>query len=246
MQPGSQTTPGGTMCWVTDGRAGTTAGTYDVDGGYTHLISPEMDLSHLSAATVSFDLWYAESASNDQLLVQLSRDGGANWTLLYQRNTPTGGWTRLELPLFAPLTDRMVLRVRAQDQFSSTVEALVDGFEVRAVAADGAVTLLGSGVLGTVLRLGMNGPDPSLVLPLVALGLGPAIAVPGIGGTLLLDVATIATMPLQVLGSSGYAAVELAIPLQPGLVSLPIAFQSLLVAGGGMTFGGNAPLVVLK
>jgi murein tripeptide amidase MpaA len=246
MQPGSQTTPGGTMCWVTDGRAGTTANTYDVDGGYTHLLSPEMDLSHLSAATVSFDLWYAESAANDPLLVQLSRDGGETWTLLYQRSTSTVGWTRLELPLFAPLTEHMVLRVRAQDQFSSTVEALVDGFEVRAVAADGAVTLLGSGVLGTVLRLGMNGPNPSLVLPLAALGRGPAIAVPGIGGTLLLDVTTVATMPLQVLGASGYAAVELAIPVQPGLVGVPIAFQGLLVTTGGITFGGNAPLVILR
>ncbi|HEU4418492.1 MAG TPA: M14 family metallopeptidase, partial [Planctomycetota bacterium] len=165
-QPGSQTTPGGTMCWVTDGRAGTSAGTYDVDNGYTHLLSPEMDLSHLASATVSFDLWYAESLADDPLLVQLSRDGGGSWSLLYQRSTPTGAWTRIELPLLAPLTEHMVLRVRAQDQFASTVEALVDGFEVRAVAADGAVTLLGSGVLGTVLRLGMNGPDPSLVLPL--------------------------------------------------------------------------------
>jgi len=203
-------------------------------------------LSHLSAATVSFDLWYAESAADDPLLVQLSRDGGETWTLLYQRSTSTVGWTRLALPLFAPLTEHMVLRVRAQDQFSSTVEALVDGFEVRAVAADGGVTLLGSGVLGTVLRLGMNGPNPSLVLPLAALGRGPAIAVPGIGGTLLLDVATVATMPLQVLGASGYAAVELAIPVQPGLVGVPIAFQGLLVTTGGITFGGNAPLVILR
>src|SRR5690606_20424938 len=44
-QPGDDHTAAGTMCWVTDGRAGTTLGSYDVDGGATTLISPVYDLS---------------------------------------------------------------------------------------------------------------------------------------------------------------------------------------------------------
>ncbi len=245
MQPGTQTTPGGSLCQVTDGRGGP-VDTYDVDGGYTDLLSPAMDLSHLAAATVAFDLWYAESAGNDPLLVQLSRDGGASWSLLYQRSVSTGTWLHIALPLSAPLTNRMVLRVRAQDLFASTVEALVDGFELRAVALDGAVTVLGSGRLGTSVRVGLNGPTGGLLLPLGALGLGPGLSFSGIGGTLLLDLATATVFPLQVLGSSGYAAIELALPVQPGLVGLPIAFQSLLVANGVIAFGGNAPLVTLQ
>ncbi|MEO6595430.1 MAG: M14 family zinc carboxypeptidase [Planctomycetota bacterium] len=246
MQPGVQTTPGGSRCQVTDGRAGATANTYDVDDGYTDLRSPRLDLSHLEAVSVAFDLWYAESSGDDPLLVQWSRDGGANWSLLYSRSTSTNSWQRVELPLAAPLTQEVVLRVRAQDLFASTVEACIDGFELRAAARDGAMTLLGSGVLGTNLRIGMNGPNGALLLPVTALGLGPGLSAPGIGGTFLLDLATVALMPLQVFGSSGYAAIDLALPVQAGLVGVPIAFQSVLVTTGGIAFGGNAPSVTMQ
>lgn len=246
MQPGTQTTPGGTRCWVTDGRAGTSANTYDVDGGYADVVSPTMDLSHLAAAAVAFDLWYAESAGDDPLLVQLSRDGGSSWTTLLSRSTPTTGWQPVELPLPPPLTAQMVLRVRAQDQFASTVEALVDGFQVRAAIAQGGVTLLGSGALGSSLRLGMNGPNASWVLPLGALALGPGLMAPGIAGTFWLDPATLVAFPLQILGSSGYAAIDVGIPNQPGLIGAQIACQGLLVHAGNLSFGGNTQQVTVQ
>ncbi len=244
-QPGTQTTPGGSLCWVTDGRAGANADTYDVDAGHTDLLSPTMDLTHLESVEVSFDLWYAEAAADDPLRVQLSRDGGAHWTTILTRTTSTVGWQRQVLQVPAPLTTSMVLRVRTQDLFASTVEALVDQFEVRGASGQGAVTLLASGALGTSLRLGMNGPDGSIVVPLGALALGPGVTFPGIGGTLLLDPVSLVLLAPQ-LPVAGYAAIDTLVPLQPGLVGLQLAFQSAWLTAGAISFGGNAATVTLN
>jgi len=246
MQPGTQTTAGGSQYWVTQVNPGSGVGSFDVDTGYTDLHSPTMDLSHLPAASVAFDLHYAESTSDDALQVGCSLDGGATWQPIYSRNTSTGGWQRLELALPTPLTDQVVVRVRAQDLSPSLVEAAIDGFEIVAPAADGTVTLLGSGELGTSLRVGMNGPVGGLLLPVGALGLGPGLTAPGVAGTLLLDPGTVALFPLQVLSSEPFAAIELPLPVQGGLIGVPIAFQTVVVANGGIAFGGNAPVVTLQ
>ena len=245
MQPGTQTTPGGTLCLVTDGRPGTSANTYDVDAGYTDILSPSMDLQHVAGASVRFDLWFAESAANDPLLVQLSRDGGSSWTTLLSRSLPTTGWQPVELALPPPLTAQMVLRVRAIDILASTVEAAVDGFRVRGAVAAGGVTLLGSGALASSLRLGVNAADGDWMVPLGALALGPGISVPGIGGTFLLDPTSVVLLPLLAIGSSRFAAFDLTVPNQPGLIGAQIAFQGLVVGASGLGFGGNAQSVVL-
>ncbi len=247
-QPGTQTTPGGTFCWVTNALAGTSAGANDVDAGYTDLLSPPMDLAHLAAVEASFDLWYAETIpnANDPLLVQMSRDGGAHWTTLLSQSAPTAGWQRVTLALPAPLTSQVVLRIRAQDQFASVVEALVDQFELRGAAGNGAVTLLGSGALATTLRLGINAPNGAIAVPIAALGLGPATSIPGIGGTLLLDAASLVLLPPQFLGASAYAAVEVAVPNQPGLVGVVVAFQGAWLTAAAVSFGSNATQVTLN
>ncbi|MEC9047494.1 MAG: M14 family zinc carboxypeptidase [Planctomycetota bacterium] len=245
-QPGAQTTPGGARYWVTQANPGTSVGSFDVDTGYTDLITPPLDLSHLVAASVAFDVHYAESTSDDALEVAGSLDGGVTWQQLYTTNTSTVGWQRLELALPTPLTDEVVVRVRAQDLSPSLVEAAVDGFEVVAPVDDGAVTMLGSGALGTSLRIGMTGPAGGVLLPLAALGLGPGLSAPGVAGTLLLDPASAALFPLQVLSAGEYAALELPLPNQASLIGVPVAAQAVYVYAGQVTFGGNAPVVTLK
>jgi len=91
----------------------------------------------------------------------------------------------------------------------------------------------------------MNGPLGGLLLPIGALGLGPGLSAPGVGGLLLLDPATVALMPLQTLVTSEYATHELPLPVQAGLIGVDIAFQSVVVANGSIAFGGNAPVVTL-
>jgi len=245
-QPGTQTTQGGARCWVTQANPGTSVGSFDVDAGYTDLHTPSMDLSHLAAASVAFDLHYAESTSDDALEVSGSLDGGLTWQQLYARNTSSGGWQRLELPLPTPLTDEVMVRVRAQDLSPSLVEAAVDGFEIVAPAPDGAVAMLGSGQLGTSLRVGVTGPVGGAVLPVGALGLGPGLTAPGVAGTLFLDPATVALFPLQVLTSGPYAALDVALPNLGSLIGVQVAFQAVVVNNGAVAFGANAPVVTLN
>jgi hypothetical protein len=247
-QPGAQTTPGGSFCHVTNAIAGSSAGSNDVDAGYTDLVSPPMDLAHLAAVAASFDLWFADNApdANDPLLVQMSRDGGTNWLTLQSRSLPTAGWERVTIALPAPLTDQVVLRVRAQDQFASTVEVLVDGFELRGFAGNGAVTLLASGELGSSLRVGVNAPVGSIAVPLGALGLGGPTSIPGVGGSLLLDAATLVLLPPHVMGSDAYAAIDVVVPNVPGLVGQLVAFQGGWLTAAAISFGANAVAVELR
>jgi hypothetical protein len=246
IQPGTQTTPGGAQCWVTDPLAGASVGANDVDSGYTDLATPIMDLSHISGGIISFDYWYAESAGNDPLVVSVSRDGGSSWSQLFQTFSPTGTWQRLDLPLGSPMTDQMMVRVRAQDQVGSLVEACIDGLAIAGAVADGATTVLGSGVLGTDLRIAGNAPPNSLLVPIASFGLGAGVSIPGVSGTLLLDLGSAVMFPLAVVGGSEYVVFDMALPVLPGLVGLQLAFQSVVATASGIGFGGNAPVITLQ
>lgn len=245
-QPSAQTTPGGTRCWVTDGRAGTSAGTYDVDGGHTALVSPLFDLAHLAQCTAAFDLWYAESTSDDALVISVSRDGGTSWSPLFSRSTSTGGWTRLRLDLGTPLTDRMRLRIRAQDLNPSLVECLVDGFALEAPAADGALTLLGSGATGTSVRAGWLAPSGGFAALLGSTSRIPPLSLPGIGGALLLEPSALQTLASAAVPASGRGALDLPIPADPLLLGLQYHLQLVWLSGASVSFGGNAQALVVR
>lgn len=246
IQPGTQTTPGGTLCWVTDGRAGTSAGQYDVDGGFTNLESPELDLSHLLTAEVHMQLWYAESTSDDAMSIDVSRDGGANWQSLYSRNTSTGTWTPVTVQLGAPLTSRMKLRVHAQDLTPSLVECLIDDFEVRGQVPDGSMTLLASGAPGTTVQAAMHAHAGDLCFPLASLGTSPGLSYPGIVGTLLLDPALAIGLPFAIADGSGRASIELLLPAGPGFAGLIFHWQTATLSSGIAAFGGNRTQLVLQ
>lgn len=243
-QPGFQTTPGGSLCWVTDGRAGTSVGSWDVDSGYTDLLSPIMDLSHLTAARAEFALWYAESASNDALAIDVSRDGGANFTPLLSRNTSTNGWVTVDLDLGAPLTATMQLRVRAQDLSPSLVECLVDDLVISGFPRNGAMTLLGSGAPSTTIQAAMHGPVGALLAPIVAFGSGPGTTFPGVAGTLLLDPGSAFLLPFVVADGDGRGVTTVALP-PAGFAGVVLHFQAGVLGTNAM-FGGNAQALVLQ
>ena len=85
-QPENNHTQNGTRCWFT-GQAipNASAGTNDVDGGDTILLSPVFDLSGQSDARVSYWRWYSNGGGGspylDTFKVDVSLNGGTRTCL---------------------------------------------------------------------------------------------------------------------------------------------------------------------
>lgn len=242
IQPGQDHTPTGTLCWVTDGRAGTSAGTYDVDGGFTDLLSPVFDLTHLQFAQVTFWYWYAESTSDDAFEVTVSNDNGGSWSPLLSRSTSTGAWIRFTAEIPIALTSQMVFRWRAQDLNASLVEALVDDFAIEGLAADGALTLLASGAIGSSARVGLNGRNGAAGVPLLSTGIAD-LQIPGVNGRLLLDPSSLVFLPSVPFSTGGFTAFDLPIPNVPALRGNTLYLQQIHVGSlTDLTLGNRQSL----
>ncbi len=131
----------GQNCFVTDGRAGSGAGSWDVDEGKTTLLSPVFDLSDATDPVVSYWRWYSNHAGNgpysDVFVVDVSDDGGTTWTNLETVGPAgaevEGGWYFVQHALSGVVepTAQVRLRFVASDYDpQSLVEACIDGFSV--------------------------------------------------------------------------------------------------------------------
>jgi hypothetical protein len=137
--PEDDTSPDGAACQVTGN--GELSGrkdenNNDVDGGAVTLLSPPFGRQHMLSLTLRYDRWYYDVSSGNTLRVEVSNDGGSNWTLLEQLIYDDGGWVTMDYDLFALLTptDDMRLRFRADDDFSDdAVKAAVDEVRVEGV-----------------------------------------------------------------------------------------------------------------
>jgi len=129
-------------CWVT-GQESAMGGAppFDVDAGFTSLVSPVFDLRGRASATASYWLWYSNAAGpnpgEDVFLVQASADAGSTWTTVQtigpSGSDAAGGWTQhgVELAGLVAFTDQVRLRFVAQDQGGdSLIEAGVDDFRL--------------------------------------------------------------------------------------------------------------------
>ncbi len=145
-QPGDDATVAGTLCWVTDGNAGATIGSFDVDGGKTTLTSPLLDLGDTTDPTLEYARWYSNdqgaSPNEDIFVVDLSTDGGQNWTNVETVGPSgpgtSGGWITHSFRLldFGVPTAQVRLRFIASDEGSgSIVEAAVDELRITEVCA---------------------------------------------------------------------------------------------------------------
>ncbi len=138
-QPGAAVV--GAECWVTDGRAGSSLGEWDVDDGRTTLASPAMDLDGKPNTTISYSRWFSNdtgaSPNNDAFFVDISNDGGATWvnveTVGPSGPGTSGGWIQHSFLVSDFITPTSNVRVRftAEDlDPGSLVEAAVDDFRV--------------------------------------------------------------------------------------------------------------------
>jgi len=127
-------TPGaGIYCLCTDGRAGTSHNTYDVDGGRTTIVSPTWDLSGYESAALDIWSWYSNDLGNnpgtDSIHMWISSDNGASWVNLLYTNDDWEFWREdyFQLENYIPLTNQVKLRVSVADLGSgSTIEGAVD------------------------------------------------------------------------------------------------------------------------
>lgn len=128
--PYQDRTPDGEHCWVTGQHD-------DVDGGYTTLVSPRLDLSQSTSPVLVFWLWLSKNAGpstpSDGVVIRLSDDDGQTWvnleTITQWPGAMAGGWVRFAFPLAGEvaLTDQVRVAFRARDlNADSVVEVAVD------------------------------------------------------------------------------------------------------------------------
>lgn len=126
----------GVTCWITDGRAGSSVGTYDVDGGTTTVTSPTFSATG-GEAYVGYFRWYSNnqggSPNEDTMPVEISNNNGSTWTSLELVGENAGAWVgkTFRIADFVTPTSTMRVRFRARDLGDgSIVEAGVDDFSV--------------------------------------------------------------------------------------------------------------------
>ncbi len=168
-QPGDDHSVPGVNCWVTDGNGGS-LGQYDIDNGFTTLMSPMLDLTGTPTASIRYWRWYSNNQNgviDDVFTIEISNNNGSTWTnvetVTAASGQASGGWFQYSFEvasLLAP-TAQMRLRFIAADIGSgSIVEAAIDDFEIVDSSCDGEIVRGGLGCAdssGTVLRIFQTG-----------------------------------------------------------------------------------------
>ncbi|ADD44423.1 M4 family metallopeptidase [Stackebrandtia nassauensis] len=125
-----------TTCLVTDPRAGTGPGDYDVDGGITSVTSPQFALPSGKSASLKFQGYLAHlnnSSSADYLRISVQTSSGTTTvhTVSGAASNRSGTWTGYTVDLSAYAGQSVRLVVSAADASTgSLVEAAVDNVVV--------------------------------------------------------------------------------------------------------------------
>ncbi len=139
VQTGSDhTTTNDNICAVTgNATIGDGAGTQDIDGGKTTLVSRTFDLSSYTAPAITYWRWYSNdqgaTPGTDFWQVAISNDGGITWTPVENTNVADHSWRRFAFKVTDYVTPTANVKVRfiAEDaNAGSLVEAALDDFEV--------------------------------------------------------------------------------------------------------------------
>lgn len=136
VQPNYQVTPGGMICYVTEGTGGSQPGDFDVDNGKTTLISPTFDLTSYSNPTIEYYRWYTNdqgaTPGTDYWQVYISNDG-VNYIPVEYTNIADHSWRNnvFRINDYLPSTTTFTVKFIAEDaNAGSLVEALMDEFSL--------------------------------------------------------------------------------------------------------------------
>jgi hypothetical protein len=236
--PENDVTPDpGKNCFTT-GNGSTSAGGDDVDNGQTTLISPRLDLSGASSASLTYQRWFADfTVADDAFVVSISDDDGASWVPLESVTTTQNAWTKVafEVEDFVSLTDRVRLRfVASDDPNNSIVEAAVDDLRVEIYDAPPRMNVYGKPALAKTLATHIAG-DAGKSFVIYASPGTALVQLPGVTGPILLDPVGLMKIGAGVIPASGLARLLATVPNQPALVGQTFYLQAATVGGGIQT-----------
>lgn len=120
---------GSGQCYITDNRVGN----FDVDGGPTVLSSPTFDMSGANGI-VSLYVWMSCSTGEDQLVLQISNNGGSSWSNVKTWNTTSSSWQRYSFVVGSFITPTANMKIRlsvADNPNNSLTEAGLDSVVIR-------------------------------------------------------------------------------------------------------------------
>lgn len=157
----------GVNAYITGCAAGSSQGSYDVDGGKTTLLSPVFDLSGYASAQVSYYRWFSNDTGSspeaDDWWVDVTDDSGTTWVRLETLESSDRTWRLIERDLteYIDLTSKVRFRFVAADTGSgSIVEAGVDDFAIVTFEdAAAGVVRADPGPTGRLV-LEQNAPNP--------------------------------------------------------------------------------------
>ncbi|MFH1277566.1 MAG: hypothetical protein ABIK65_04230, partial [Candidatus Eisenbacteria bacterium] len=184
LQPEDDHTPDpGVNCFATGLLAGSSAGTYDVDGGKTTILSPVFDLSNATMAIVTYWRWYTNNQGNapgeDFWVVQVNDGGG--WVDLENTSASDNSWSKKQFAL-PSLSSTVQFRFVASDEINgSLVEAAVDDFLLEGILMGGVDPGYSTIAVNDDLMLSPNGGGDSTMTIVVTVKDGnddPIVGVP--------------------------------------------------------------------
>lgn len=140
VQPGTNTTPGGTQCFFTQNAASpnSSVGLADVDGGRTTLTSPPFDLTGMTNPVISYMRWYTNDMGtnpNSDFWEVYIANNGTTWRRIERTIHSDRSWRRNVIKVGDHVLPNATVQLRfiAQDpvtsgtgQGGSIVEAAID------------------------------------------------------------------------------------------------------------------------
>ncbi|MFH2000261.1 MAG: S8 family serine peptidase [Planctomycetota bacterium] len=265
-QPGSDHSPVGTKCYVTGPLAGSSVGSYDLDGGPTRLISPVLDLSGGDATIRFYHYFYHTDYGGQQPLEIHVTNNGSSWIKVADV-THSPSWTlkSFQVSDYVTPTANVQVRISANDNPNDDiVEALVDDFRVDRCIVDVALwadaysipVSTGKAIDFSLDADAANSGRPFLLLASLS-GTSPGFALPG-GATLPLNWDALTDLILLCLGTpicqnflgnldgngEAVATFDTLGPLDASLIGNTVNFAFML--GSPFNFVSNPIPVILE
>ena len=124
------------MCFVTqNGEVGGSAGTEDVDGGYTSLVSPTLNLEGTDGI-ISYARWFFDSQDTDSLKTYIRNDVDDSWILVHESFGTDSAWetTSFTIGDYVEPSNQIQIAFIAEDvDPQSIVEAGIDNFQLEII-----------------------------------------------------------------------------------------------------------------